>query len=70
MDSVRQLADTPQRAFRRNTTLEKGAAALQYMPPDKKGSKGMNWEGAYHFLRPPDDRTRGVDPVAKKHARE
>ena len=42
--------------------MEKGAAALQYMPPDKKGSKGMNWEGAYHYVRPPDGRDKGIDP--------
>ena len=35
--------------------------ARQYMPPDKKGSKGINWEGAYHYVRPPDDWEKVVD---------
>ena len=38
------------------------------MPPDKKGSKGMNWEGGIPYVRPPDEWEEGVDLVANEGA--
>ena len=61
MDSVPPQPGHPTDSVPKEHHLYKGAAALQYMPPDKKGSKGMNWEGAYHYVRPPDGRAQGVD---------
>jgi hypothetical protein len=39
------------------------------MPPDKKGSKGMNWEGAFHYIRPPDEYVEGIDLEAMTNAK-
>jgi len=39
--------------------------ALQYMPPAKKGSKGMNWQGGIPSVRPPDEYVEEVNLVSQ-----